>query len=360
MTTTSNTSAGRPLGFGFGRAAQAAVAQKPSPSTPTPSSAGATLAPEIALAAAPSAGAIASAEASAASSTQESGPGAAEGVTGESTGGIELVAVLRNDGSRGSAIFAGVFGAMDGPQFRIDPMLKQIYLLSLLDGAVPGGNAETLGGLGALPDVTVVPVPAELAAGFKATLTHASATRWAELYDQQLRSAPAITRFALENDARLTNEVVARIMSQNGTPFTVQIETPTRLVFEAARDEYDDDSFGEETIVGRPIAMDVPATVATTAGGALASVDSEGYRALHTVAADRNVGDVVTYNQVSMFAVIAPDAGSAERIHALLPQDLKRAAAQLVTGVSLNGEPFALPAPAEAEAEEQPQSDYRP
>lgn len=365
MTTPSNASTARPLGFGFARPPQAAPAAASSAAVASTPRADASRTSEAealvsAAAAASPSSPLMTELTTAATSTELATPAAVEGTEGietEPTGEIELVAILRNDGSRGSAIFAGVFGQMDGLQFRVDPMLKQIYLLSLLDGAVPGGSSETVGVLAALPEVTVVPVPVELAAGFKGTLAHLSATRWAELYDQQLRSAPAITRFALENDARLSNEVVARIMSQSGTPFTVQISTPARQVFEEADME---SAYLEDDIASQSSLAVEQATVTTTAGGAPFNLDSEGYRALHMAAADRNAGDVVTYNQVNMFAVIAPDATAAERILALIPQDLKRAAAQQVTNVTLNGEPYVLPAPVEAETEEQVQSIDRP
>lgn len=352
MTNPSTTTTARPLGFGFGRPPQAAAAAPAAtlPAAATPNGQGA---PMVSESAAPTR-APAAPSTSVEISTGDQQAGQVPAVH-EPTGEIELVAVLGNEGSRGDAIFAGVFGSMQGAQFRVDPLLKPIYLLSLIDGAVPGVKSEGMAAIGALPAVTVVPVPVELAAGFKATLAHLSATRWAELYDELLGgNMSAVTRFALENDARLSNEVVTRIMAENGTPFTVQVSTPVRQVFTGFEE---DDGADEEDVSTETAATP---TVTTTTSGAPATLDSEGYRALHLVSSDRDTGDVVTYNQVNMFAVFSPDEASAGRILALIPQGLKRASAQSVNSVTLNGVPFVLPAPAEAEPEEQSQPVDRP
>lgn len=273
----------------------------------------------------------------------------------------ERIAVMLGAGGREGLIFGGVFGRMEDGKFRTDALLKSIYLLQLVDGAEPNAGVDQvqrdlMAAMGGLPESTVIAVPAELAPSFKATLAQLSGQRWERLYSGAIASSNPMARFALANEQRIAQETVARIVAAGGASFTVQRAAPKQFRFtNRPDDEQDNDESGEYWGYGPEARLQevqpgvaAPVVASATADNLAQPADAPSYEEfLHAVAGapGRAEGDVVTFNLVESFTVVADSPEAAMRILELLPRSLLPLAGITVTDAKVNGEDFTMPAP---------------
>lgn len=259
----------------------------------------------------------------------------------------EDITIMLPTGGRQGQVFGGVFGRMEGDKFRTDPLLKSIYLLELIDGAVPGGGrdderGEMLTQMGGMPETVTVSVPTDLAASFKATLANLSGARWQQLYDQAGASVNSMVKFALNNEARVARETVAQIARTGGEVFTVQVAEPKELRFMmvAGDDEYND--YGCElsgvlqAVAGSPVVTAVAGEVADAAMG---------QETLASACGGRQQGDTLSYTHIELFTVLADTAENAVKVQALVPAGLMSRTAMSASDVMVNGQPYVLAGP---------------
>ncbi|VTU45001.1 hypothetical protein [Variovorax sp. RA8] len=262
----------------------------------------------------------------------------------------EEITIMLPIGGRQGQVFGGVFGRMEGDKFRTDPLLKSIYLLELIDGAVPGGAAgesehsEMLEQMGGIPETITVSVPSELAAAFKATLANLSGARWQQLYDQAGAMANSMVKFALNNEARIARETVAQIARTGGELFTVQVAEPKELRFMmVSSDDYDDYDDYDRELSGVPQAV-AGSPVVTAAAGEAADA-AVGMEAFASACGGRQEGDTVSYNHIELFTVVADSAENAVKVQALVPESLMVRTAISASDVMVNGQPYVVAGP---------------
>ncbi|CAN7366553.1 hypothetical protein [Variovorax sp. LjRoot178] len=266
---------------------------------------------------------------------------------GATTGAAtEDITIMLPTGGRQGQVFGGVFGRMEGDKFRTDPLLKSIYLLELIDGAVPGGGrederGEMLAQMGGMPETVTVSVPSELAASFKATLANLSGARWQQLYEQTGTNVNSMVKFALNNEARVARETVAQIARTGGEVFTVQVAEPKELRFMlVAGDDYDD---YDRELSGVPQAV-AGSPVATAVAGEVADA-AIGMESLSSACGGRQEGDTLSYTHIELFTVVADSAENAVKVKALVPAGLMSRTAMSASDVMVNGQPYVLSAP---------------
>ncbi|KWT65074.1 hypothetical protein [Variovorax sp. WDL1] len=248
-------------------------------------------------------------------------------------------------GGRSGQVFGGVFGRMEGDKFRTDPLLKSIYLLELIDGAVPAGGrdderGEMLEQMGGMPETVTVSVPAELAASFKATLANLSGARWQQLYGQAGANVNSMVKFALDNEARVARETVAQIARTGGEVFSVQVAEPKELRFMMVDgddyDDYDRELSGvPQTVAGSPVVTAVAGEVTDAALG---------QETLASACGGPQEGDTLTYTHIELFTVLADSAENAVKVQALVPAQLMTRTAMSASDVMVNGQPFVMSA----------------
>ncbi|OUM00748.1 hypothetical protein [Variovorax sp. JS1663] len=275
---------------------------------------------------------------------------AAAAATGEASQApvvaTEDITIMLPIGGRQGQVFGGVFGRMEGDKFRTDPLLKSIYLLELIDGAVPGGvrddeRGEMLEQMGGIPETVTISVPSDLAASFKATLANLSGARWQQLYEQAGASVNSMIRFALNNEARVARETVAQIARTGGEVFTVQVAEPKELRFMMiAGDEYDD---YDRELSGVPQAV-AGSPVVTAVAGEVADA-ALGQETLASACGGRQEGDTLSYTHIELFTVVAESAENAVKVQALVPAQLMIRTAMSASDVMVNGQPYVLAAP---------------
>jgi hypothetical protein len=313
-----------------------------------------TAAPVAAPAAAPAAPApVAQPIATSAALVQETAV-IAQAVTGATTEASQALAVPTEDitimlptGGRQGQVFGGVFGRMEGDKFRTDPLLKSIYLLELIDGAVPGGGrdderGEMLEQMGGMPETVTVSVPTDLAASFKATLANLSGARWQQLYEQAGASVNSMVKFALNNEARVARETVAQIARTGGEVFTVQVAEPKELRFMMVDSEDDYDNYVRE-LEGVPQEV-AGSPVVTTVAGEVADA-AQGQETLANACGGRQEGDTLSYTHIELFTVVADSAANAMKVQALVPAGLMTRTAMSASDVMVNGQPYVLSGP---------------
>ncbi|MDN8616412.1 hypothetical protein [Variovorax ginsengisoli] len=278
---------------------------------------------------------------------------AVEGAAGEATQAAvptEDITIMLSTGGRQGQVFGGVFGRMEGDKFRTDPLLKAIYLLELIDGAVPGGvpgagrddeHGEMLEQMGGMPETVTVSVPTDLAASFKATLANLSGARWQQLYEQAGASVNSMVKFALNNEARVAREAVAQIARTGGEVFTVQVAEPKELRFMMIAgddyDEYDRELSGvPQAVAGSPVVTAVAGEVADAAVG---------METFASACGGRQEGDTLTYTHIEHFTVLADTAENAVKVQALVPEGLMTRTAMSAGDVMVNGQPYVLSGP---------------
>lgn len=268
----------------------------------------------------------------------------------------ERIAVMLGNGGREGLIFGGVFGHLEEGKFRTDAALKSIYLLQLVDGAEPGAGVDQvqrdlMAAMGGLPETTVVAVPGELAASFKATLAALSGQRWDQMYASAAGASNPMVKFALSNEQRIAQDAVARIVAAGGEAFTVQVSTPKRLRYTDVANIPQDDELDEYLPAsGLHFVMESPAAPVTTSVSPGPLRDAPSYEQfLNVSSTGRTEGDVVSFNLVESFSVIAADAPAAERVHHLVPPSLRAQSTWTVSDMQINGVAFSMPPPADDE-----------
>jgi hypothetical protein len=346
MTTTTPT-----LRFGFATRAAAPAA---APSAPAPAPAPAA-APAAAAAATVAPAPVAQPTATSAAPVQETAVVAqadqvVAGAAGEASQALavptEDVTIMLPTGGRQGQVFGGVFGRMEGDKFRTDPLLKSIYLLELIDGAVPGGGrdderGEMLQQMGGMPETVTISVPTEVAASFKATLANLSGARWQQLYEQAGASVNSMVKFALNNEARVARETVAQIARTGGEVFTVQVAEPKELRFMmVASDDFDD---YDRELSGVPQAV-AGSPVVTAVAGEVADA-TVGQETLASACGGRQEGDTLSYTHIELFTVLADSAENAVKVQALVPAGLMSRTGMSASDVMVNGQPYVLSAP---------------
>lgn len=346
MTTTANQTAEikPPARFGF-------FAPRPAAAAPAPAAASA---PADTTQFAATSTAVAQQTTVNAAPVQEDGAGTeiVAGATAEVPAvATEEITVMLPSGGRQGQVFGGVFGRMEDGKFRTDPLLKPIPLLQLVDGAELGTqqpeDSELMQAMGGAPETITITVPAELSASLKATLAHTNGARWDQLYAQSGAYANAITKFALQNEARNTREAVAQAVRTGGEIFTVQVAEPKELRFMM---EDEGDGYGSELEgVPQPVAG---APVTTAVAGAVANA-AAGRETLHSAFSGRQEGDTVTYTHIELFTVLADSAENAQKVLALVPQSLKAHTALSASDVMVNGQPYVQAGPLLLEEEAQ-------
>lgn len=350
----------RPLGFGFGFARgtpPAAAAAAPTPAAAPASTDAAqhqepsAMAGQAQMHTPTTAAAVASAE------TGQITPVAGD-MAEEPAAAVELerIAVMLGNGGREGLIFGGVFGHLEEGKFRTDAALKSIYLLQLVDGAEPGAGVDQvqrdlMAAMGGLPETTVVAVPGELAASFKATLAALSGQRWDQMYASAAGASNPMVKFALSNEQRIAQDAVARIVAAGGEAFTVQVSTPKRLRYTDVANIPQDDELDEYLPAsGLHFVMESTAAPATTTVSPGPLGEAPSYEQfLNVSSTGRTEGDVVSFNLVESFSVIAADASAAERVHHLVPPSLRAQSAWTVSDMQINGVAFSMPPPIDDE-----------
>lgn len=334
MTNTATTSVRQFFGFARRPAADA--------SAPAPAAAAAT--PTSAPAAAPTKPTASVAQPIATSSAPvQEAPVVAQVTVGAAT---EDVTIMLPTGGRQGQVFGGVFGRMEGDKFRTDPLLKSIYLLELIDGAVPGGGrdderGEMLAQMGGMPETVTVSVPTDTAASFKATLANLSGARWQQLYEQAGASVNSMVKFALNNEARVARETVAQIARTGGEVFSVRVAEPKELRFMmVSSDDYDD---YDSELSGVPQAVTESPVVTAVAGEAVDA--AVGMETFASACGGRQQGDTLSYTHIEYFTVVADTAENAVKVQALVPAGLMSRTAMGASDVLVNGQPYVLSAP---------------
>ena len=257
----------------------------------------------------------------------------------------EEITIMLPTGGRQGQVFGGVFGRMEGDKFRTDPLLKSIYLLELIDGAVPGGvrddeRGEMLAQMGGMPETITVSVPTDLAASFKATLANLSGARWQQLYEQAGASVNSMVKFALNNEARVARETVAQIARTGGEVFTVQVAEPKELRFMmVASDDFDE---YDRELSGVPQAVEGSPVVTAVAGEV---GDAAGMETFASACGGRQEGDTLSYTHIEHFTVVADTAENAVKVKALVPAGLMSRTAMSASDVMVNGQPYVLSGP---------------
>lgn len=258
----------------------------------------------------------------------------------------EDITIMLPTGGRQGQVFGGVFGRMEGDKFRTDPLLKSIYLLELIDGAVPGGgrddeHGDILAQMGGVPETVTVSVPTDLAASFKATLANLSGARWQQLYEQAGASVNSMVKFALNNEARVARETAAQIARTGGEVFTVQVAEPKELRFMmVSSDDYDD---YDSELSGVPQAVAGSPVVTAVAGEAADA--AVGMETFASACGGRQQGDTLSYTHIEYFTVVADTAENAVKVQALVPAGLMSRTAMGASDVLVNGQPYVLSAP---------------
>lgn len=278
---------------------------------------------------------------------------AVDGAAGEASQAIavptEDITIMLSTGGRQGQVFGGVFGRMEGDKFRTDPLLKAIYLLELIDGAVPGGagggrddeRGEMLEQMGGMPETVTVSVPTDLAPSFKATLANLSGARWQQLYEQAGASVNSMVKFALNNEARVAREAVAQIARTGGEVFTVQVAEPKELRFMMVED--DDYEYGGRELSGLPQAV-AGSPVVTAVAGEVADA-AVGMETFASACGGRQEGDTLSYTHIEHFTVVADTAENAVKVQALVPAGLMSRTAMSASDVMVNGQPYVLSGP---------------